>query len=101
LPAAFTLVEAESGVLLENDSVGWGAKLRFPADPARAVAALTTHFAQMEWQIAERVDLGGGAALLFVSASDGDGEGMVVVDRDPVAPESSLIMLMLVPKENE
>jgi hypothetical protein len=93
LPAPFTLVEAESGPMVAGTKTGWGGKLRFPGEPAAAVAALETFFEETAWQINEQVELGDGAWLLFVSAIDGEEEGMVVVDRGPAPTEGSRLLL--------
>jgi hypothetical protein len=94
LPAPFRLVEVESGPLVEGDKIGWGGKFRFPNEPAAAAEALVTFFEETAWQINEQLDLGDGALLLFVSAVDREGEGMIVVDREPVATAGSRLLLM-------
>lgn len=101
-PAPFRLVEVESGPLVAGDKTGWGGKFRFPNEPAAAAEALVTFFEETAWQINEQVELGDGALLLFVSAVDGEGEGMIVVDWEPAAMAGSrLLLTVAVTQERE
>lgn len=101
MPDHFMLVEAEAGPLVEGNSVGRGAKFRFAGDPSGAAEALQEFLEQSAWQVSQKVELGDGALLLFVSAVDEEEEGMVVVDRDPGPAGGSRLLLTLVTEENE
>lgn len=97
LPESFELVEFESGQLPDGGTQGLGAKFRYEGTPEAILEELEAYLPSTGWEIIDKIELDSGGLLLFVSSADKEGEGMMVIDPDPVLSHTSRIMLLLAP----
>jgi hypothetical protein len=95
-PDTLSLVEATSGTLPDSATTGWGAKFRYSGNPQAAGGVVISALNAMGWRLEEQTELDSGGMLLVVQ-NDTGGTGIIVIDTDPVAPGSSLVVTTLFP----
>jgi len=96
-PDQFTLVEANSGVMPENNTIVWAVKLRYEGDPQSAASLLLNYFTEINWQIAEQTTLDSGGILLLIEENN-KGTGILVIDSEKENPDFTTIVATIFQK---
>jgi hypothetical protein len=96
-PEGFILVDITSGMLPEDTTKGWGAKLRFRGDPKTAADLLSAFYVSKGWKILERHDLDSGGVTILIARNNQENQGDIVFDSDPDDSDYTRVLAVVFP----